>query len=334
MTAFSQAQELTRTLVTPALHKAVDTLDGQERLVVAYHLGFVDRQGNPVADDGGKKLRPMLTLLGAAALGVEPAQVVSAAAAVELVHNFSLVHDDIMDRDHTRRHRETVWSVWDDATAILAGDALQALAFETLLADPSRHAAGAAHLLATTIRELIHGQMLDMDFEARQHVSLAQCRAMAAAKTGVLLSCSAELPAVLTGAPRDKSAALAAYGRGVGAAFQLVDDLLGIWGKPEVTGKSNHSDLLAKKRSLPVSWALEQPGTESLAHWFASGDTSESELARVATELDEIGAREWCRTSADDAVTHAICALHETDFDRAAVAGLTEVAHYVAGRDA
>ncbi|MBB2893680.1 hydroxysqualene dehydroxylase HpnE [Flexivirga oryzae] len=328
-----RAQELTRTLVNPALHKAVDTLDGQERLVVAYHLGFVDTHGNPVAEDGGKKLRPTLALLGAAALGVEPAHVVSAAAAVELVHNFSLVHDDIMDRDRTRRHRETVWSVWDDATAILAGDALQTLAFETMLADPSPHAAAAAHLLATTTRELIHGQMLDMDFETRSHVSLAECRTMAAAKTGVLLSCSAELPAVLTGAGRERRAALAAYGRGVGAAFQLVDDLLGIWGDPETTGKSNHSDLLAKKRSLPISWALEQPGSDPIAQWFSSGETTDSELRRIATELDNLGARDWCRSSADQAVEGAISALHGVDFDPAAVAGLTEMAHYVAGRE-
>ena len=333
MAELNRAQELTRTLVNPALHKAVDTLDGQERLVVAYHLGFVDTHGNPVAEDGGKKLRPTLALLGAAALGVEPAHVVSAAAAVELVHNFSLVHDDIMDRDRTRRHRETVWSVWDDATAILAGDALQTLAFETLLADPSPHAAAAAHLLATTTRELIHGQMLDMDFETRARVSLAECRAMAAAKTGILLSCSAELPAVLTGAAREQHAALATYGRGVGAAFQLVDDLLGIWGDPQVTGKSNHSDLRAKKHSLPISWALEQPGSDVIAQWFSSGETTDGELDRIATELETIGAREWCRSSADHAVEGAISALRGVDFDPTAVAGLTELARYVAGRN-
>ncbi|WP_158607682.1 hydroxysqualene dehydroxylase HpnE [Flexivirga caeni] len=334
MNDFAKAQELTRTLITPALHKAVDTLDGQERLVVAYHLGFVDAQGNPVTDDGGKKLRPTLALLAGAAAGVDPAQVVPAAVAVELVHNFSLVHDDIMDRDRTRRHRETVWSVWDEATAILAGDALQTLAFETVLADGTARAASAAYLLATTTRELIHGQMLDMQFETRTQVPLSECRAMAAAKTGALLACSTELPAVLAGADREQRAALASYGRGVGLAFQLVDDLLGIWGEPEVTGKSNHSDLLAKKHSLPVSWALEQPDSDSLAQWYANGVPSDTELARIAAELDDIGARDWCRESADAAVTDAIAALHRADLDPNAVAGLTAAAHYVTGRDA
>jgi len=329
----SRAQDLTRTLVNPALHKAVDMLDGQERLVVGYHLGFVDTQGNPVTEDGGKKLRPTLALLSAGALGVEPAQVVSAAAAVELVHNFSLVHDDIMDRDRTRRHRATVWSVWDDATAILAGDALQTLAFEALLADPSPHAAAAAHLLATTTRELIHGQMLDMDFETRAHVSLSECRAMAAAKTGILLSCSAQLPAVLVGAAREQRTALATYGREVGAAFQLVDDLLGIWGDPVVTGKSNHSDLRAKKHSLPISWALEQPGSEPIAQWFSRGEPTDHDVSRVATALDDLGARAWCRTSADHAVQRAISALDGVDLQPAAIAGLTELAYYVAGRE-
>lgn len=328
-----RAQDLTRALVTPALRKAVDMLDGRECLVVAYHLGFVDTQGNPVREDGGKKLRPMLSLLAAQALRADPAQAVSGAAAVELLHNFSLVHDDIMDRDRTRRHRETVWSVWDDATAILAGDALQALAFETLLADPSPHATDAGHLLAVTTRELIRGQVLDMDFEERQQVSLAECRMMAAAKTGALLRCSTELPAVLTGATPDQRRALAAYGRGVGAAFQLVDDVLGIWGDPAVTGKSNHSDLQARKHSLPISWALEQPGTADLAEWFASDDVSPAGLTRVATRLDDLGARAWCRESAASAIQHAVDALHRADLDETAVSALTEVAHYVAGRD-
>ncbi|GGB22893.1 hypothetical protein GCM10011492_10920 [Flexivirga endophytica] len=327
-----RAQELTHALVTPALRKAVDTLDGRERLVVAYHLGFVDVHGDPVRDDGGKKLRPMLALLAAQAVGADPAQAVSGATALELLHNFSLVHDDIMDRDRTRRHRETVWSVWDDATAILAGDALQSLAFETVLADPSPHAAEAGNLLAVTTRELIRGQVLDMEFEQRQQVSLSECRAMAAAKTGALLACSLELPAVLTGASREQRSALTAYGRGVGVAFQLVDDLLGIWGDPAVTGKSNHSDLRAKKHSLPITWALEQ-GDSGLADWFADGDTTDDEVARIATQLDQFGARQWCRDSADAAIDRAVAGLHRAGLDETAVAGLTEVAHYVAGRD-
>jgi Geranylgeranyl pyrophosphate synthase len=328
-----RAQELTRALVTPALRKAVDTLAGLEHLVVAYHLGFVDTQGNPVREDGGKKLRPMLALLGAQAVGADPAHAVSGAVAVELVHNFSLVHDDIMDRDRTRRHRETVWSVWDDATAILAGDAMHALAVETVLADPSAHAAEAGHLLAATTRELIRGQVLDMDFEQREQVSLTECHAMAAAKTGALITCSTELPAVLTGARREQRGALATYGRGIGLAFQVIDDLLGIWGDPDVTGKSNHSDLRAKKRSLPICWALEQPGAAELRQWFATGETTDAELVRIATELDRLGAKDWCRSSADAAIGRAVSALHGADLDEAAVTGLTEVAHFVAGRN-
>ncbi len=332
-TEFASAQELTRALVTPALRKAVDTLSGIEHLVVAYHLGFVDTQGNPVREDGGKKLRPMLALLGAQAVGADPAHAVSVAVAVELVHNFSLVHDDIMDRDRTRRHRETVWSVWDEATAILAGDAMHALAFETVLADPSAHATEAGHLLAATTRELIRGQVLDLDFEQREQVSLTECHAMAAAKTGALLTCSTELPAVLTGARREQRVALATYGRNVGLAFQVVDDLLGIWGDPNITGKSNHSDLRAKKHSLPICWALEQPSASGIRQWFATGESTDAEIVRIAGELEELGAKDWCRSSADAAISRAVSALHGADLDEAAVTGLTEVAHYVAGRN-
>lgn len=339
MTEFVRAQELTRALVTPALRKAVETLSGLERLVVGYHLGFVDSKGNPVREDGGKKLRPMLALLGAQAVGADPAQAVNGAVALELVHNFSLVHDDIMDRDRTRRHRETVWSVWDDATAILAGDAMHALAFETLLADGGVHATEAGHLLAATTRELIRGQTLDMDFERRQQVSLSECRAMAAAKTGVLLTCSTELPAVLTGARREQRAALATYGRNVGLAFQLVDDLLGIWGSAQTTGKPVGADLRARKKSLPVVAAMAS-GTsagEQLRRMYESGelyaDADAATVAHAAALVEDAGGRAWASDEAARRLKLACDALTSADLGEAPRTALLDIARYVTARD-
>lgn len=331
------ASEDTHTLLDPTLRKAVDSLTGLERLVVGYHLGLVDERGDPAAGDGGKRLRPTLTLLGADAAGVEPAAVVSGAAAVELTHNFSLVHDDIMDCDATRRHRPTVWALWGQATAILAGDALQALAFEAILesgAAGNSETIRATQLLASTTRELIRGQVLDLQFETSPQVSFAQCSDMAGAKTGVLLACSAAIGALLGGADERGVAALTTYGQHLGLAFQIVDDLLGIWGDPVTTGKSNHSDLRAKKHTLPLTWAWEQPGSQILREWWRHGDVDDPTLVRIGEQLEQLGARQWCLDAASNQVHKALKALGGAGLRDQPCADLTELAYFVVERQA
>lgn len=331
------ALEDTRILLAPTLRKAVDSLSAPERLVVGYHLGFVDDRGNPIAGEGGKRLRPTVTLLGARAAGVEPSCVVSAAAAVELTHNFSLVHHDIMDRDDTRRHRPTVWALWGEATAILAGDALQVLAFEAVVESGATGGAEtirAARLLTSTTRELIRGQVLDMQFETRPDVSFAQCRDMAGAKTGALLACSAAIGALLGGANEGAVAALTAYGQHLGLAFQIVDDVLGIWGDPAATGKSNHSDLRAKKHTLPLTWALERPGSQALREWWRHGDVEDPTLTRVEGQLEQLGARQWCLDTAHAQVAAAQHALRGAGLHDEPCADLVQLAHFVVERQA
>jgi geranylgeranyl diphosphate synthase type I len=226
-----------RELITPMLHTMVDRLDPAIRLVVSYHLGWCDEHGQPVNSNGGKVVRPALALLAAEASGAEPETALPGAVAVELVHNFSLVHDDLMDRDARRRHRPTVWALWGDAIAVLAGDAMLSLAHEALLDCNSPHASSAQTVIAIATRELIRGQVADTAFENRSDVSLDECLAMAYGKTAALMVASAEIGAVLAGAPPSVRDALGAYGGHIGLAFQLVDDVLGIWGRPEVTGK-------------------------------------------------------------------------------------------------
>ena len=268
MTSIVQTLDDARELITPLLRKVVHRLDPSTRLVVSYHLGWCDEHGIPVNTNGGKAIRPAIALLGAQSAGAEPESALPGAVAVELVHNFSLVHDDLMDRDSERRHRATVWAQWDDATAVLAGDAMLSLAHEVLLDVPTPHARAAEMVVAIATRELIRGQALDVAFESRRAVSLDECVAMARGKTGPLMSASAAIGAVLAGAPTVVTDALAAYGDHVGLAFQLVDDLLGIWGRPEITGKPVYSDLRSHKKTLPVTWAIENGGTagRELAH--------------------------------------------------------------------
>lgn len=334
MTSAPHVLDTTRSLVLPAMHKAVDRLDPATRTVVAYHLGWVDPAGSPTNEDGGKAIRPSLALMGVRATGRDPSVAVPGAVAVELVHNFSLVHDDIMDRDLTRRHRPTVWSVWDESTAILAGDAMLSLAHEVLLEDGAPPSSAASLMLARATRELIHGQVLDMQFEDRTDVTPAECIAMSEGKTAALLSASTAIGAVLADAPPPQVAALAAYGKHVGLAFQLIDDLLGIWGDPEVTGKSNHSDLRSKKMTLPMTWALSRPGqsAERLRDWVRHGPATDEALSEVARILEQLGARDWAQTGAHTCATRAVDSLQGAGLVPDVVDELAAVARYIADR--
>jgi geranylgeranyl diphosphate synthase type I len=324
--------------VGPALRAAVDRLEPTTWAIAAYHFGWVDAAGRPSGSDpagGGKGVRARLALLSARAAG--------APVAVELLHNFSLVHDDVMDGDVQRRHRRTVWAVFGVPAAILTGSALQSLALEVVLDPPTPTGAAAAELLGRTTRALIGGQFEDLAFERRPSVTVAECLAMAAGKTGALVSCSAAVGAVLAGAPAETIAALAAYGERVGLAFQLEDDLLGIWGDPTVTGKPALADLRARKKSLPVAAALATggPAADRLRDWLATPaprpDQTVDDLAElraIADLVEEAGGRAWAAAEARRQVVLAEQALAGAPVDPAAAAELVALARALLGRSA
>jgi geranylgeranyl diphosphate synthase type I len=329
-----------RELVTPTLQEMVNRLDPDTRLVCSYHFGWCDEQGRAANANGGKAVRSALALLGAEACGVDALVALPAAAAVELVHNFSLVHDDLMDRDRQRRHRATVWALWGDAVAVLAGDAMLSLAHEVLLECQSAHRAAAHTTIAVASRELIRGQIADMAFERRDDVSLAECESMSCAKTASLMAAGVVAGAQLAGAPTSVRDALSAYGGHLGLAFQLVDDLLGIWGQPTVTGKPVYSDLRARKKTLPVTWTLENGGAagRELADWLANTEhaaaAADDELRYVATLIERGGGRAWAQQE-----THRRAALASEALIRAGIplgpaAQLHALAQYLTERDA
>jgi geranylgeranyl diphosphate synthase type I len=335
MTIMHAALHRSRDVLEPALREAVDRLDPTCRIQAAYHLGWCDSDGRPVAAGGGKAVRPALALLSAEAAGA-PAEVgLPGAVAVELVHNFSLLHDDLMDGDVERRHRRTVWAIWGAPGAILTGDALLALAQEVLLEAESPGAVAAARLLAVTTRELIRGQVEDLAFERRTDVTVAECLDMAGDKTGSLLAASAAIGAVLAGAPADTVGALRVFGAQVGLAFQLIDDILGIWGDPAVTGKPVFSDLRSRKKSLPVSYALAaSPGGE-LAAWLHGGEGCEPDedgLRRVAALIDAAGGREWALAEARRRMSLAEVALDTVDIPEVPRAELTALGRFLVDR--
>ena len=204
---------------------------------------------------------------------------------MELVHNFSLLHDDIMDGDTERRHRPTAWTVFGVGAAILAGDALLALANDLLLEDMAPGGPWAARCLSTAVQRLIAGQGEDLAFEKRGDVTLDECLEMAGDKTAALMACACTIGAVHVGAPPEMAMGLAEFGGHVGLAFQLTDDLLGIWGAPEVTGKPVRADLRARKKSLPVVAALSSgtPAATELAGILASeAELTEEDLIHAA----------------------------------------------------
>ncbi|MEU7879056.1 family 2 encapsulin nanocompartment cargo protein polyprenyl transferase [Microbispora bryophytorum] len=326
----------TRDLVEPALRRAVGTLPPSMRRVAGYHFGWWDARGRPAPAGGGKALRPAFTLLAAESAGGDPDTALPAAVAVELVHNFSLVHDDVMDGDAVRRHRPTVWNVFGRSEAILAGDSLLALAF-AVLAEGGRPA-DSARTLARCVQSLLDGQSADLGFEERGDVSLGECVRMAEGKTGALFGCACALGALqaagLSGATTEQTAFLRVFGERVGLAFQIVDDLLGIWGDPAVTGKPVHSDLRNRKKSLPVVAALTS-GTSAgraLAVLYRH-PLAQTDLARAARLVDEAGGRAWSLARVDDLLSEALEALRSAELAPGPAAGLEALARLAADRD-
>lgn len=323
-----------RRLVREAIESLVDRLDPETRRAASYHLGWCDPDGTPTTNAGGKALRPGLVLLGAQAVGGSPQSALPAAAAVELVHNFSLVHDDLMDRDRTRRHRPTVWSLWGDPTAVLTGDAMLSLAQEALFSSGQVQAPWAGRVLAAATRELIAGQTADVDFEHRSDVTLAECLDMAIGKTSALLGASSGIGAILAGADDRTVQGLISYGRQLGVAFQLVDDLLGMWGDPELTGKPVHSDLRSRKKTLPITWSIENGGSagSELAEWL-SRDGDDAGGAEHAAELViTAGGRDWAELEARRRIDDGCAALEDVAIADEHREQFVEIAEYVLRR--
>ncbi|MET9830477.1 family 2 encapsulin nanocompartment cargo protein polyprenyl transferase [Streptomyces sp. NPDC006385] len=332
--------ERARALVEPELRAAVASLPGSMRRVARYHFGWEHPDGTPATGNAGKAIRPALVLTAAAALGGPGARAaaVRAAVAVELVHNFTLLHDDVMDRDTTRRHRPTAWAVFGDADAILAGDALQALALRLLAEDTHPASTAAAARLAGCVVELCAGQHTDTAMEKRGpgDVGLDEVLAMAEAKTGALLGCACALGALYAGAADEDVAALDAFGREAGLAFQLIDDVIGIWGDPSRTGKPVGADLTARKKSLPVVAALTSggPAAAELAALYESpyDEEGEEDIARTALAVERAGGRDWAQAQAADRMARAMQELARAVPDPEEAGGLLALAEFVTRR--
>ena len=261
--------------------------------MMLYHLGLDAGRG-----PSGKRLRPVLCTLVYEALTGDARGALPAAAAIELLHNFTLIHDDIEDQDPARHHRPTVWSVWGVPQAINAGDgmfAMSRLAVQRLRGVPADRVLGFAKLLDEACVRVCEGQFLDISFETRTDVTAERYRAMAAKKTGALFAAAAQGGALLATDDVGVRETLARFGDAFGQAFQAHDDVLGIWASTERTGKVEMNDLTKRKKTLPVVLGFERAQgktRERLAALFAPAAPLSSESVEQIREiLDELGVR-------------------------------------------
>jgi geranylgeranyl diphosphate synthase type I len=281
----------------------------QLRGMLTYHMGWEGEGAGPEAQ--GKRIRPLLVLLCAQACGADWHSALPAAAAVELIHNFSLIHDDIQDQSPLRRSRPTVWVKWGQAQAINAGDVMFTQAF-VALNDLARTvspdtALEAGRILQQTCLRLTEGQYLDISYETRADLGLVDYWPMIGGKTSALLACCAELGALAGGAGAERRADFREFGFSLGLAFQVLDDWLGIWGDAAMTGKSTDSDLVSGKKSLPVLFALAKNGT--FARRWAQAPIQPQDVPGVVRLLEAEGAQEFTLAEAERLTGRALDAL-------------------------
>lgn len=297
-------------------------------------MGWIEADGTPIPNGGGKGIRPALAVLSAEAVGGEASVAIDGAGAVELIHNFSLIHDDIIDGDVARRHRPTVWTIWGEGDAIIVGDAMQTLGFELLLTGSGSERVEAARRLVRGTSAMIAGQSADMSFERRSDVTFEDCLEMEANKTGALLAFSSSVGAVLAGGDSASIDALTEFGAAMGLAFQAVDDVLGIWGDPKVTGKAVGNDLRERKRSMPVTAALHSghAAVTEIASLYAGDELSGEQIAHLSDLIEDAGGRERTEAEAQKQLAIALEALDGGDFESGPKAELSELAQFIVGR--
>ena len=304
--------------------------------MMRYHLGWVDLEFNPCQASTGKRVRPVLCLLSCEACGGDWRQALPAGAAIEIMHNFTLVHDDIEDQDETRRGRPTVWARWGNAHGINVGDAMFALSnLALLLLDKRgvhpRTVVAACCLFNITQLSLTGGQFLDIGFEERNDVSVEDYLVMIEGKTAALAACSCEMGALVAEAPQAQCESLREFGRHLGLTFQMRDDILGIWGDTEVTGKPAGADIARRKKSLPILYGLER--SEELKYLLVQDEVSESDIQRATEILERVGSREYTEELAQIHHTKALDALQTADVNGPAARALYEMEMMLLYRD-
>ena len=308
--------------------------------MLRYHMGWQDEQGRSCSKESGKFIRSTLCLLSCQAVGGDMSQAMPAAAAVELIHNFSLIHDDIEDASCERHHRPTVWKLWGQSQAINAGDAMFTLSYLALLKLKEKgmadeKVASSTKMLSLACLELCEGQYLDVEYENHMDITVEDYLDMAAKKTAALLAVSTSLGAYLGSEDSKLVDFFHLFGKELGIAYQICDDILGIWGVEESIGKSA-GDISQRKKTLPVVYGLQSSEGEArkrLEKLYSQKSIEGEDIMEVTKILDQSGARDYAENLAEQYYCKALAHLEATQLDTSRQAPLKEIACFLVKRD-
>lgn len=284
---------------------------------------------------GGKRMRPILTLLGAELFGESREKALNAALAVEVFHNFTLIHDDIMDAAPLRRGKETVHTKWDQNIAILSGDVLFVKAYQLLAKQEATHLPALLHLFNKTAIEVCEGQQLDMDFESRNDVTIDEYIEMIRLKTSVLLGCALEMGAIIANATEEDRKHLYDFGQHLGIAFQIQDDILDLYADPEKFGKQVGGDVIANKKTLLNLKAIELANDQQkeILKQLSKEEDLSFKVEKTRELYDLIGARDICEDEMEEHTKYAMLSLHALTVSEEAKLPLIALADYLMVRN-
>ena len=309
--------------------------------MLRYCMGWVDTAGAPRDATEGKALRPTLCLFSCEATGGAVGAAMPAAAALEFIHNFSLIHDDIQDRDETRHHRPTLWYVWGISKALVAGNLLRVIAdqcLENLVEVEAEvpRTLDVTGLLTEAYLQMIEGQYLDISYEGSPDIGMDDYMRMISLKTGALIRCAASLGARIGTRDPEIIGAFSDWGRSLGYAFQIRDDVLGVWGDEKTTGKPVGADIRRKKNSLPVVYAMsvaEGDDRKLLPHIYNKHELDDDDVNTVLDIMNRAGVKEYAQCLAAEHCRDATQALARIELKPEAHTEADELGHFLLVRE-
>ncbi len=269
---------------------------------------------------GGKRIRPAICLMAANLFSDDITPAIKPAIGLEIFHNFTLLHDDIMDRADMRRGKPTVHVKWSDNTAILSGDVMQIEAYKWVAESPSKHLKEVLDLFSLTAAEICEGQQYDMEFENRNDVSIDEYLEMIRLKTAVLIAAGCKIGAIVSGASKEDAEQLYEFGHNIGMAFQLKDDLLDVYGDEQKFGKKIGGDILCNKKTYLLIHSLnkaEDENKKALDYWLSIDETKQEKINAVTTLYNSLGAKAACEEKINEYYQKAIKNLEEISTDNA-----------------
>lgn len=323
-------------IVVPLIQKWVSALEPTLARICLYHLGLVNAHGRLCGEGGGKLTRSSLMMAAAAGVDRAPEDVLSHAAALELLHNATLIHDDIVDHDELRRGRPAAWNVFGVGLAILAGNALENLGLRIVVDDSGPGHVEIARLFTRAIGLVHEGQARELTFKPGPGATTAEYGRIVDEKASALLECALMIPAMRAGKPEHVLAALRAAGQHLGAALQMSNDVEDIWGDPAVTGKPDRGDIGRRNLTLPVVLALaaDNPVRDPLLQLWEADNTTEAHLQAIADLIEEAGGRRTAQQMSQDHLDSAVENLRRAELSSTATAELTTLFNLIVNRAA